>query len=591
MERSLLWSALALGCVGWLCGMALTRARQGTSEEETGLAHPYLFTALALPVLVFLATLPSRPPFAAGQGWGRGFLLGGAGVLLAAWVVLRAPRRQNSPLHAAALVTAPCCAALVAVAVPLLWMRETIIDALLGIAIGWFVGSFTLFLGLTGARGQEEADHPFTLIAGLAFTVTLCATAALGIYRGGGEFQAARWSAVAMAFAAGVPLALLVSALPSSFFARIALKLPLAGLLARFFTGDQIRDLMSRGWRLLLCAALLLGLGKLLSVKVIEQPSLFPLVALGLAVGLLAWWLASEGVQGFRRSGVAENPEHPNHVLERSEGTPMPEHLPPLAAMVVLSGFMVAFTLLAGFGVGILLLAAWPVVGLALIHAMEGKSTGQRVNESMKSMDSLTYLPTALTRLLLFGVILLLYRLFTTRFATEIKGVGLTDHFALFGFLFGALLPAFLAGLLLRAPSGASLSPTVGVLRLVLTGAITLTAPALLLFLWGPKCALALLAGLALSGALTLNTRAPERLNASLFALAVALALAQWTSHILPLASMTRAEKIRIVLWAIGALIVLIAAADYGGRFGEWLRRRRSNLTPGPSPVQGEGSR
>lgn len=579
MERSLLWSALALGGVGWLCGMALTRARQGTSEEETGLAHPYLFTALALPVLVFLATLPSRPPFAAGQGWGRGFLLGGAGALLAAWVVLRAPRRQNSPLHAAALVTAPCCAALVAVAVPLLWMRETIIDALLGIAIGWFVGSFTLFLGLTGARGQEEADHPFTLIAGLAFTVTLCATAALGIYRGGGEFQAARWSAVAMAFAAGVPLALLVSALPSSFFARIALKLPLAGLLARFFTGDQIRDLMSRGWRLLLCAALLLGLGKLLSVKVIEQPSLFPLVALGLAVGLLAWWLASEGVQGFRRSGV----QAPN--------TRMPEHLPPLAAMVVLSGFMVAFTMLAGFGVGILLLAAWPVVGLALIHAMEGKSTGQRVNESMKSMDSLTYLPTALTRLLLFGVILLLYRLFTTRFATEIKGVGLTDHFALFGFLAGALLPTFLTELLLRAPSGATLSPTVGVLRLVLTGAITLTAPALLLLLWGPKCALALLAGLALSGALAPNTRAPEHLNASLFALAVALALAQWTSHILPLASLTRAEKIRIVLWAIGALIVLIAAADYGGRFGEWRRRQRSNLTPGPSPVQGEGSR
>jgi len=575
MERSLVWSVFALGCVGWLYGMALTRARRGGAADEAGLARPFLVTAIVLPLLVFLATLPGRPPFAEGQGWGRGFLLGGAGALLAAWVLLRAQRSENHSLQAAAVVTAPCFVALGAVAIPLLWMRETIIDALTGVAIGWFVVSFVLYLGLTDDRAS---DHPITpspnypppLLSGLAFTVTLCATAALGIYRGAGDMQAMRWSAAATAFAAGVPLALLVSALPTGFFARIALRIPLASLFARLFgrlfSGGEAPDRIANGWRLVLCALLLLGLGRLISVKALDQPDLFHLVGLGLLVGLLAWWVAAEGVPVLRRSGVGE-----------------PEHLTPLAALIILAGFMAAYIKLAGFGVGIMLLAAWPLVGMALtsVPVFRRSGVGEPEHRSTRT-------PEHLIHLLLFGTILLLYRLFTTRFGAELSGVSLTDHFALFGFLAGALIPPFLTDLL-RSPAEPRLTPTGALVRLALAGIVSLATPALILILWGPKCALALLAGLALSGIQAapepLSTRTPEHLT-PLFALAVTLALTQWTGYVLPLADMTRAQKTGMAVWVVAGLIVLILLADYGGRFGEWMRRRRSPTPPSPFPAR-----
>ena len=42
-----------------------------------------------------------------------------------------------------------------------------------------------------------------------------------------------------------------------------------------------------------------------------------------------------------------------------------------------------------------------------------------------------------IVRLVAFGALLALYRLFSSRFESELRGVGLTDHYALFGLLFG----------------------------------------------------------------------------------------------------------------------------------------------------------
>src|SRR5947209_8879742 len=123
MERSLLWSALALGCVGTLCALALIRVRTGSRGWLDLVARPYLVTALAAPLLVFLATLPSRAPFAPGQGFAKGFLLGAAGALLAAALLLRAVRAdEEQPLFAPAVVAGPQSLALIAACIPVLWM-------------------------------------------------------------------------------------------------------------------------------------------------------------------------------------------------------------------------------------------------------------------------------------------------------------------------------------------------------------------------------------------------------------------------------------------------------------------------------------
>ena len=118
MERILLWSVLAFGVVGWLGGLLLIGRSSGsggdsasspTTDEATdeatsgdarssgGVQRPFLLLAAALPFVVLLATLPSRPPFAAGQGFGRGFFWGGLMALLAGYTLSRACLLYTSP--------------------------------------------------------------------------------------------------------------------------------------------------------------------------------------------------------------------------------------------------------------------------------------------------------------------------------------------------------------------------------------------------------------------------------------------------------------------------------------------------------------
>jgi len=594
MERSLLWSALALGCAGWLCGLVLTSTRRQAltaGPEVAGgvtLERPFLVTAILLPLLAYLITLPAQPPFGSGQGSGRGFVLGALGALLSAWVVLRAGNLLSDPrnhLLRTAAVAAPYAASIVTVVIPLMWMRDTIIDTLLGAAIGWLVISFVLYIGVAARRGGEVVQ--LVLASGAGFAVTLCVLVALGVYRGSftppGHIYL--WSTTAVAFAAGIPLALILSVLPAQLLASNT-------AVARFVEGrtqradaQRGRGVSGHGWQLIFSLILLLALGHLLAGKVIEEPRVFYVIGIGLFIALVAWWVVRNGVHGHAGSGAALSP------------------------LVVLSGFMAAFQMLQGFGAGLMLLTAWPAVALAVCAAFEDESERMgewgsvRIEESEVTAGApdlpLPHSPAqsvaiSLLRLLLFGAVLLLYRFFTTRFDDALQGVGLTDHYALFGFLVGALLPGFLGSL--QSPgAAASEKPGFQIARLVLTGALVLAAPAMILMLWGPKSALALLPGLALAatGFLMPGDERPSatpprhHLTTSLLALSVALALAQWTRHVLPLADMTRAEKIGVLTWIVSVLLVLLLVADYGGRLLEWMQRQRQNKA---APLAKEGA-
>jgi len=178
---------------------------------------------------------------------------------------------------------------------------------------------------------------------------------------------------------------------------------------------------------------------------------------------------------------------------------------------------------------------------------------------------------------MLFGVLLLLYRLFTVRYFSELHGVNLTDHYALFGLLFGAMLPPVLAGYLLRMTGSPFASAGSRLLRIVVVGLLVLLLPTVVLALWGVKCALALFLGLALSVAITENSLLP-----ALIALATGLALTQWTHHVLPLAQLTRDQKIHALF--VGGIVVLalIALADYGGKLGDWMKNRKTGGTTQP---------
>src|SRR5579871_5152848 len=126
MERSLLWFVFAIGWACWLSGFLLTRRRRlGTAGVEGALPRPYLATAIGLPLLIFLATLPSQPPlFAPGHDLGNGFLLGGIGALLSGLVLIQGslsvPGERSLP-RAAATVASPFALGVALTAAPLLF--------------------------------------------------------------------------------------------------------------------------------------------------------------------------------------------------------------------------------------------------------------------------------------------------------------------------------------------------------------------------------------------------------------------------------------------------------------------------------------
>ena len=496
MERILLFASLLIGGLVWLLSSLCPAAEQTANPWKTPLGR----AALALPILLFLVTLPTNHPlFSAGHGLGNGFLIGGAAALLTAWPVLR--QRGMSGLSASIGI------ACVAASLPLLFLRGSVIDALIGVAIGWLATTFPLFLAArTDSENADPAGISGTLAAGVGFAATICGLAALGIWRDELTPALARttWSATAVLFGAvGSLVALLAQyVLPKDDASGIKALVPTLAFAA---VGAVVM--------------------KLFSVKIAPEPRLF-MVALA---GLLAWPAALWLLRDAEARDAARNPQS-------ALG------LPPLAVLVIAAGFIAAYQMLQGFGAGIYVLA------LFLSAAVAPRRSGAEIS------------------LLLFAATLVLYRVFATRFNDDLKGVVLTDQYALFGLIFGALLPGVMASLVGRRSSAG----TGGVLTLILAGTLALIAPAAIVLLFGGKSALALLLGLALGSVQLLrgtNGTSPGLSQLpGLFTLAIALALNQFTGKILPLTEMTRLHKVQLLCWLIAGVVAALVLAGATSR-------------------------
>ncbi len=470
MDRSIVMSALAVGCAGWLCGLLMARTK------------PVLpFAVLVVLAAVAAATLPALRLLAAPatQAWGRGLAAGGLAALLAGLAV-QPSADPSDKRRAAAGAAAMASAAVAVVAATMLWMGPALLDALVGIATGWLAVSLVLRAG------------EWTTAFGTGFVTTLAATVALGHFREAAAAQTTPWMASALAIGALVPILLLATAAVARRVVRTAAVVALV-------------------------VAVMAGAAAFVGTRTLHDPRFLTAAGIGLVLSLMLWWLLAEGERDLPLHGA-------------------------LPALVALGSGIAAFYALAGYGIGIMLIAGWLPAGLLMgwgLLSSAPRASGDR-----------------LIPLWLFGVLLLLYRLLTQRFQDDLGAAALTDHFAIFATLVGAILPSLLGGFLDGSSSEGAEPAAARLVRLALalTGAAAFGAT--LLVLWGAKAALGLLGGLML-GVVISGAGVPG----ALLALAVALPLMQWSHALLLISAQTRAEKVPVLIWLVAITGVIIVAA------------------------------
>ena len=604
MERSLVWSALAIGIASWLAAFALTRTKRFAFDRlNTAVPQVFLTAAAALPILLFLITLPSHGRlFSPGHDLGNGFLVGALGALLSSALLIQnllAAPAERSHLRTAAVSACPFGLAVSCTAALLLARYDTLYVALVGAAIGWLATSTILLLGLMhgGRSGDTNRPEPLIIIAGASFATLLCATVVLGDYHGEVTFlktsTSLSWGVLALACAAVIPLFVLLSAAADLIFnpepdfrskskPAAAAQIEAAGLRAR----------VAR-------AAIVLGgvgvLGRLLSSRVIDVdtadvshalivfagPSrLFQVFSIGLVVGLLLWWIAAAMQSRDELSGDSGSSSRAFHPWQNSA----------LGVLIVLAAAMAAFQMLAGFGVGLMLIGMFPAIGLALLSANEAGGRGDLQGVFVQRTEcALRVVQLAAT-----GAILALFRVYTTVNDGLFPHSPYTDQYAAFGFVAGAALPLFLAGYLApkqdgNAQSGPSdAASTLG--RLFVSGALILAVPSFILILWGQKCIMAFLVALAITaagigspsdaGSSTL-AGGIRKLFPAIYALGLTLALCEWSHYVLDTEDWTRVQKERVIVQIVGAAILLVLGMDYGPRIAARIKRdRNSGSTP-----------
>lgn len=551
MELFLFRSALGLCGIGVVASLLLSWPVFRWQSPRPHLPRRYLLATVGLAILGELVSLTIHAPHTLAHGFSLGYLLGTIGALGGLWALYQTAVEEPSiPTSGAAVgataSTIPCFIALGVMAVPSLWMRNSLPDVHFGVAIGWFVSTFLTALGTEkeGAVGQRLWLQQIT---GLGFVLALLLLAVAGEYRSPSRFGASsipvHWSAIGFALADATLCLLFVASLPFAGLGKLADRL-------RWLKELPAQAEATRLLRAMVGAALLMGACHLLSAKEMDHPPFTLLSAIGSFGTILVWWLLETGKLRSQNGAWA---------WAWQTGA--------LSALLVLVGYMAAYQLLAGFGIGVMLMGSWLVIAVRIAstsvaeYPLRAKTLGQMLLIG------------------LFAVQLGLYRLFLIRYSADLWHRDLADHYALFGFLVGVLAPPLVQGYLLSW-TDFDRTKTLPLYHLFLTGLLTLLIPGLVLLIYGSKCAESLFFGLALTSLLPLFQPDDQQngvyptlygLLPTLFSIATMLALLQWSQTVLPVANFAREEKIRIVLIAVGFLIL----ATFAGKMGGYVDRRR----------------
>ena len=555
MERTLLLFAGGIGFLLWACSQWGFRSVASDVRENKSSESKYFWMlALALPVMGFIVSTPSNPPlFAAGHGLGTGFLIGGLAAALACWFFVKAhfETEENSAPSLLKTFVAPAGLALAVSTIPSLFLRDVLEDAFSGVAIGWLVSASAIYVGHLGVKETEVRSRILNgILLSTGIAILLCSVMFLGELRGGmnlpGKISSSlvHWSASAAVFASLSLLILYIVALPEDFVSKIPFTARFKEMIAKL-PGRE--DKSQSRWEqvvLAFAAALTLLAGKITadrfpvkSEDILEAKdktlkalmglmgtsALFQVIFVGVFAGLLIHWI----IAGTRGSESGDSRE----AIRRTV----------VSCLVVLAGSIFAMQRLGGLGVGMMLVAMVPMQGVGFYR---NRNLGLESDPAPATFQS-----QLIPRVLAFGILILLYRLISVRYSTLLRGVGLTDNFALFSLLIGAAAPVALGSWFKGLQAESDIKGKTG--RLILATVLTLALPAVLIAIWGGKAVLPLAAGAAIGVCLS------EAGGFEILAgFALALAMLQWTGHATALAELSRDAKI-LFLIRFGASIAI----------------------------------
>ncbi len=557
MERSMVWCTLALGCLGLFVGLLATTGGALSFKAFDRVEKSNRWMALLLPFLIFAITLPSLAPFAGGHGFGSGFLYGGLAAILSGYLLLRFQPNMRT-FVSGTVILAPMWAGIVALSAVALGNRDILIDGFIGVAIGMLSVTFFLRQGLD--ETSDNAPVTIGMITGIGFTTSLAAAMALGEFHGTTMEIARQFSTAALELGTLVPFAALIGSIPGALLARPFMNnkvvASVAGATSSVVQSTFFQRRLEQIAQFLVSSAIVLS-GSWFIQRHIDEDYFFKSILVGLFSFMAVWWLNSEADSNSKQTLT----------------TAM--HYRPLAILVVLGASMVTYAWLHNYGVCVALLPAWLVIAMIAIR-QTSPITKSEEHRAFISLDDM--LSPAL-----FATILGLLRFVQVRFQSELKGVSIADQYAIFGFLVGMSAPwIFAEASSFRIVPG-KLS-VIAMIKLCTVGLAAVALPGVIIILWKSKAILALLGGLALSlsGFSPLSSQplsARARQMSGLFALAMALAVSQWTHHALLINALTRSQKIHYleyILLAVGGALIV---TDIVGRV--IANKEHSNLTVG----------
>jgi hypothetical protein len=377
-EVILLSGGIAVGLVALAAWLVAARTKDRSLPGDTMVSsHLFLLAGAAAALLLFLLTLPSRPPFAPGGRLGVGVLIGAVSAALVAWG-LRRREGAAAPLGIAGVLGA----ALVPAALVMLIYRGDPWDALMGILLGQ--GVLLLFPEASVRAGEDgAAAGRVGLFLGASAAAVAGVLLAISRYE---DFHTPERLALGTKLWWSAPLLVLAAVVAGALVAALVVRTPAQRALVGLLVGAVLLALFGARF-----------------------PRYWPLMlppAAGYITGALLVALAAT-VESDRRRALSAL----------------------LGALLVLILLIAAYRLQAGLGIA---LAALGFAGAAV--ALPG---GEGAAEASSSPQPGAAFLAGL-QLLALGA---LFRVFYAAQDLESTSIYLTAHYVLIGLVAGCLMP------------------------------------------------------------------------------------------------------------------------------------------------------